>query len=51
VDEGEQLLEELRRSGWVDPSVDWETVRQGLAEGQPAGRLVAQDRHDANWGI
>jgi hypothetical protein len=46
VEEGEQLLEELRRSSWVDTSVDWETVRQGLAEGRPAIFLLARDRHN-----
>jgi hypothetical protein len=44
AEEGERLLEELRRRSWVDPSVEWETAKQGLAEGQPAGRLLAWDR-------
>ena len=47
MEEGEELLVELRRSGWVDPAVDWETLRAGLAEGRSAGQILARDRDNA----
>jgi hypothetical protein len=51
MERGRSILAKLKQRPWVDPEVDFDTVMAGLAEGQPAARLIARARHDATFGV